>query len=142
MSDQPQESDKVVPSATLEASVSVPVQNQYQEAPDGQDADTHDKSEYPEHFTPHQLKRLDRWQPSHRGMLQRAWAGKCSPRAAIKLQCLDCCGEDVKAVRECEDRCCPLWRFRPYQGKGLDSTTETAQGSSDPMVTLGAAEDA
>lgn len=47
--------------------------------------------------------------------LLAAWAGKCSPRAAIKLQCLDFCGEDVQSVADCGDRCCPLWKFRPFQ---------------------------
>ena len=127
MSDQPQESGKVVPSATLEAHVTPSAPEQGQGAAAGQDRDTQGQGEYPGDFTANQLKRLDRWQLSHRGMLRRAWAGACSPRTAIKMQCLDCCGEDVKAVRYCEDRCCPLWRFRPYQEKDPLETTDSAE---------------
>jgi hypothetical protein len=32
--------------------------------------------------------------------------------------CLECQGEDVAAVRECGDSCCPLWMYRPFQSKG------------------------
>ena len=68
-------------------------------------------------LTPQQVKRLGRWGQTRRKAVQRAWAGTCSPRAAVRLFCLDCCGEDVAAVRACGDRCCPLWRFRPFQPK-------------------------
>lgn len=64
---------------------------------------------------PAQVKRLGHWGKSRHKALKRAWEGVCSPRAAIKLQCLDCCGEDEVAVSECADRCCPLWHFRPFQ---------------------------
>jgi hypothetical protein len=68
-------------------------------------------------WLPGQAARLQSIQSSHSSLTShftRAWSGKCSPRAAIKAQCLDCCGLDRVAVAECADRCCPLWHFKPY----------------------------
>jgi hypothetical protein len=72
-------------------------------------------------LTPAQAKRLSGWGALHRGLIQRCWAGKASPREAIKAQCNDCVGEDRQAVAECGDRCCPLWRHRPYQRRRTSS---------------------
>jgi hypothetical protein len=66
-------------------------------------------------LTPAQARRLSQWGTLHRSLIQRCWAGKASPRQAIKAQCNECVGEDRQAVVECADRCCPLWRYRPYQ---------------------------
>ena len=60
-------------------------------------------------------KRLTQWLPSRHGMIKRLWSGGGGRKLAITMQCLDCCGEDVEAVRTCADRCCPLWHFRPFQ---------------------------
>jgi hypothetical protein len=65
-----------------------------------------------------QVDRLARWKMPNRVLVRRAWLGKCSPRQAIKANCLDCVNEECKEIAECGDRCCPLWRFRPYQRKG------------------------
>lgn len=64
---------------------------------------------------PAQVKRLNNWRPSRRNAIKRLWFGKGGRKLAIHMQCLDCCGEEVEAVRTCADRCCPLWRFRPFQ---------------------------
>ena len=69
---------------------------------------------------PHQVKRLGQWSQKRRDLIKRAWRGVCSPRMAIRLQCLECVGEDVSAITECGDRCCPLWKFRPFQKKAHD----------------------
>lgn len=69
-----------------------------------------------EPLTPGQDKRLSQWGERYKNLLARAWKGLVSPRTAIKLQCLECCGEDVKAVRTCPSRQCPLWQYRPFQG--------------------------
>jgi len=34
---------------------------------------------------------------------------------AIKYFCLECCGGDRKAIRECTATHCPLYPFRPFQ---------------------------
>lgn len=31
---------------------------------------------------------------------------------AIRLKCLDCCGDNMAEVRKCPATHCPLWRFR------------------------------
>lgn len=66
-------------------------------------------------LTPEQVKRLDWWGKSRHRALKRSWQGVCSPRVAIRLQCLECCGEDELAVTGCTSRTCPLWQFRPFQ---------------------------
>jgi hypothetical protein len=68
-----------------------------------------------------QSERLSRWLVLHQNLVRRCWSGKASPRQAIKCQCLDCVGEDRPAIAECRDRCCPLWRFRPFQTKAENS---------------------
>jgi hypothetical protein len=68
-------------------------------------------------LTAAQAKRLSHWSTSRHKAVKHSWQGVCSPRQAIRLQCLDCCGEDEKGVAECADRCCPLWHFRPFQRK-------------------------
>jgi len=69
-------------------------------------------------LTPHQVKRLGQWKETSARLLKRCFLRSSTPRACIKAFCLDCCGEDKLAIRECGDRCCPLWHFRPYQRKG------------------------
>ena len=74
-------------------------------------------------LTPTQVRRLAQWLPSRRNMLKRLWAGKGGRKLAINMQCLDCCGEDVESVRNCGDKCCPLWHFRPFQRKATKKGT-------------------
>lgn len=31
---------------------------------------------------------------------------------AIRMKCLDCCGDNMAEVRKCPATHCPLWRFR------------------------------
>jgi hypothetical protein len=52
---------------------------------------------------------------SAKGHFVAAWAGKCSPRRAIKAQCLECVGFDRQAIADCTGWACPLWHFRPFQ---------------------------
>jgi hypothetical protein len=52
---------------------------------------------------------------SAKGHFVAAWAGKCSPRRAIKAQCLECVGFERKAITECTSYGCSLWMFRPFQ---------------------------
>lgn len=68
-------------------------------------------------LSPSQVKRLNQWGITRRNGVKRAWSGHCSPRHAIKMQCLDCQGEDEQGIADCGDRCCPLWHFRPFQRK-------------------------
>ena len=38
-----------------------------------------------------------------------------SRAAAIRLFCLECVGCERAAVRDCTDKACALWPWRPYQ---------------------------
>lgn len=37
---------------------------------------------------------------------------RATPSKAIRLKCLDCCGDQVSEVRDCTIKSCPLWRYR------------------------------
>jgi len=51
---------------------------------------------------------------SSQRMYARAAAGKLSPRAAIKLHCLDCVSFVREDVKNCQCFACPLWAYRPF----------------------------
>ena len=59
--------------------------------------------------------RLNTTPTSCKALFERAWAGKCSPREAIKAQCLECNGFDRQAITDCLSPACSLWMFRPFQ---------------------------
>lgn len=63
------------------------------------------------------LNRIKTENPSRFGLFERVYSGKHTRNQAIKAQCLECVGFDSVAVRECGDRLCPLWKFRPFQAK-------------------------
>ena len=48
---------------------------------------------------------------------------KISPLKAIRLKCLDCCGEEFIQVKTCGAYNCPLWKFRlgkhPFTEKNI-----------------------
>jgi hypothetical protein len=52
---------------------------------------------------------------SARRLVQKAFEGACSPRQAIKANCLDCSGFDRGEIRSCQVILCPLHAFRPFQ---------------------------
>ena len=54
---------------------------------------------------------------SAKGLFIAAWGGNCSPRQAIKAQCLECQGFDRSSITGCTSWACPLWAFRPFQGR-------------------------
>jgi hypothetical protein len=60
-------------------------------------------------------RRLATIPESAQGHFVAAWAGKCSPRRAIKAQCLECVGFDREEITDCSCWACPLWAFRPFQ---------------------------
>ena len=53
--------------------------------------------------------------------------GKASPRNAIRMQCLECWAWVQTETAKCDNVCCPLYRYRPYQ-KPAKSLTEGVQG--------------
>ncbi len=50
-------------------------------------------------------------------LYERAASGKASPRQAIRMQCLEGCGYERNEVTCCTDTGCPLYRYRPFQGR-------------------------
>lgn len=44
-----------------------------------------------------------------------AKAARGSLRAAIRIKCMDCSGEQASEVRKCAVNDCALWSFRPFQ---------------------------
>lgn len=66
---------------------------------------------------PSYRSRLAHWSDKRKDAVRRVWAGKGSPRNAIKFMCLECTGEALEAITTCADRWCPLWNFRPFQTK-------------------------
>jgi hypothetical protein len=59
--------------------------------------------------------RLETTPESAKGHFVAAWAGKCSPRRAIKAQCLECVAFDRQEIADCTNWACALWHFRPFQ---------------------------
>lgn len=55
---------------------------------------------------------------SAQNTLSGSFSGAASPRAAIKAMCLAWTGYERLAVQNCTGWSCPLWVYRPYQGKG------------------------
>mgnify|MGYP001164736575 FL=1 len=53
--------------------------------------------------------------PSALKMFQRCFAGKVSPRVAIKCKCMECICHDRAAIRDCTSPTCPLHPYRPFQ---------------------------
>lgn len=65
-------------------------------------------------------KRISEASPLYKTIMVKAYSGDCSPRQAVKAQCLHCTGYDRDAVRDCSGYSCPLWTFRPYQIGGVE----------------------
>jgi hypothetical protein len=50
-----------------------------------------------------------------RAMYLKAAEGTASPRAAIKVFCLECVGWQREDVAHCTAQACPLYAYRPFQ---------------------------
>jgi hypothetical protein len=60
-------------------------------------------------------KRVEEAGQLYRTIMLRAYNGDCSPREAIKAQCLICVGYERQSITDCTGYSCALWQFRPYQ---------------------------
>jgi len=40
-----------------------------------------------------------------------------TPLKAIREFCKECCGGDRECIRNCEDKNCPLYPFRPFKNR-------------------------
>lgn len=72
--------------------------------------------------------------------LQKTYEKSIKSKAfAIKAFCVECCGFERKAVRECTDTGCALWHHRPYQkkdehGEETDEEIDLDQGAALPAA--------
>lgn len=81
-------------------------------------------------LTPRQVERLARWSPKRQKLVKSLYQGVASPRMAIKAHCLECVGEDLDALRECADNCCPLFQFRPFRKCPAGTTKNKNQNAA------------
>jgi hypothetical protein len=68
-------------------------------------------------FEAETLRRAALYAPSAKNAFVKAFSGK-SKALAIKSKCIECCAYQKAEVTACNVKGCPLWRYRPYQGKG------------------------
>lgn len=74
---------------------------------------------------------------STRGTLEKAFAGVCSPRAAIKAKCLTCCNFERAEITGCTVVLCPLHAYRPFQPKEDREATKLARAATK-LASVGA----
>lgn len=67
-------------------------------------------------LTEEQAEAIRRTPLSQKSVMVKAFSGK-SKAAALKAKCIECAGFVRAEVAECTVECCPLWVYRPYQGK-------------------------
>lgn len=65
------------------------------------------------------LQKLKDIPAAYRGTYERAMTGR-SAKAAIRSFCLECVGWQREEIRLCTSPACPLYPYRPYQGKGVE----------------------
>jgi hypothetical protein len=65
----------------------------------------------------------------YKKMHAKVMSGKASRSLAMKVMCLECMGWEIKEVRLCRSRACPLWNHRLRDCKQGDETP-LALGSS------------
>ena len=63
----------------------------------------------------------------YRVLYDRCTSGKASPRQAIRMQCLECYGWVQTETAQCDNVCCPLFRYRPYQKRAQVSERATLE---------------
>lgn len=68
--------------------------------------------------------------PRYYNLMNKFEAG--SMKAAISLQCLQCCGGEAVEVRNCEIKSCSLWLLRPWKAENNDD--ELAEILVDDVV--------
>ena len=74
-------------------------------------------------------ERRGRIPKTYRNLYDRAIAGK-SRKAAMHIQCLECCGYEVKEVHACTDQACPLYGYRP-QSRASHGAPESVCGAQE-----------
>jgi hypothetical protein len=67
---------------------------------------------------------------SKRPLAEKAFAGACSPRAAIKAKCLGCVGYEIKEITYCTSATCELYAFRPFQPASEKTIKRAPRGAA------------
>ena len=52
--------------------------------------------------------------PRYRRLYFQALRGELSPRRALRIFCLHCCGWEMSAARDCTGHGCPLWAYNSW----------------------------
>ncbi|MHC4397241.1 MAG: hypothetical protein ACYS1A_16510 [Planctomycetota bacterium] len=74
----------------------------------------------------------------HNGSYRRVWGKaitKKSMRSAVNAKCQDCMCWQVAEVKRCDIITCPLWSYRPYQGKDEKARSEAVVGIAGQICT-------
>ena len=88
---------------------------------------TNQTSDYQKQLDKSRAKRRADTPKKYRKLYDSCMAGTASPRNAIRMQCLECWAWVQTETAKCDNVCCPLYRYRPYQ-KPAKSLTEGVQG--------------
>ncbi|KKN44595.1 hypothetical protein LCGC14_0691330 [marine sediment metagenome] len=74
----------------------------------------------------------------HNGSYRRVWGKavtKKSMRAAVNAKCQDCMCWQSAEIRQCDIITCPLWQYRPYQGKDEKERCKAVLGIAGQIYT-------
>lgn len=66
----------------------------------------------------------------YQALYKRAMSGK-SRKAAMKIQCIECCGWQIAEVFVCADSGCSLWPYRPA-ARTSQGAPESIRGAVEP----------
>lgn len=85
---------------------------------------------------------LRRWRSNipnkHNGSYRRTWdkaIAKKSMRAAVNAKCQDCMCWQGAEVKRCDIITCPLWQYRPLQGKDEKTRSKAVVGIAGQIST-------
>ena len=68
--------------------------------------------------------------PRYRRLLFQALRGELSPRRALRIMCLHCCGWEMSAARECTAYGCPLWAYNSWNPQARRKRRAKAEGAT------------
>jgi hypothetical protein len=86
-----------------------------------------------EHRRPQARMVYARCLPRYRRLYLAALAGELSPRRALRVHCLHCCGWESTSARECTAYGCPLWAYNPWgvHARALRAARKHSQKSNE-----------
>ena len=96
--------------------------------------------------TPYEMERIN-WYinnsvpEKHKLATRRALLGQVSRSVAIRINCLQCCNYERKAVKLCEVVTCAIYPLRPYKDKDGQIDTDSEDLDIDQDTDLDGDED-